>query len=90
MALRGKTIHTPEQDAFCELVIAARKKAGLTQEKLAKRLKRHQSFVAKYEIGERRLDVIEFVTIIRAMGADPVRLLRSLVTKIDRRRSIRK
>jgi transcriptional regulator with XRE-family HTH domain len=82
MALRGKTIHTPEQDAFCELVIAARKKAGLTQEKLAKRLKRHQSFVAKYEGGERRLDVIEFITVMQAIGVDPVRLLRALLRKI--------
>jgi len=80
--LRGKTIHTPEQDAFCELVIAARKKAGLTQEKLAKRLKRHQSFVAKYEGGERRLDVIEFITVMQAIGVDPVRLLRALLRKI--------
>lgn len=82
MALRGKTIHTPEQDAFCELMIAAREKAGLTQAKLAKRLKRPQSFVAKYEIGERRLDVIEFMKIIRVLRADPAKLLRALVPKL--------
>jgi hypothetical protein len=41
------------------LLIAARKKAGLTQHDVAKRLKRPQSFVTKFEDGERRLDVVE-------------------------------
>ena len=47
--------------AFCALMIAARKSAGLTQQALARRLVRPQSFVAKYEGGEQRLDVVEFV-----------------------------
>jgi transcriptional regulator with XRE-family HTH domain len=75
----GKTVHSSDQAAFCALMIAARKEAGLTQHALARRLKRPQSFVAKYEGGERRLDVIEFVAIVRAIGGDPVRLLRDFV-----------
>ena len=63
-------------------MITARKKAGLTQQDVAKRLKRPQSFVAKYEGGERRLDLIEFVVISRVIGADPVRLLKSLVKQL--------
>jgi transcriptional regulator with XRE-family HTH domain len=59
-------------------MVEARKAAGLTQQTLAKKLKRHQSFVAKYETGERRLDVVEFLTITRSLGADPIRILRSL------------
>jgi transcriptional regulator with XRE-family HTH domain len=51
-ARRTRTwVHSPGQLAFRELIIAARKKAGLTQQELAKRLKRAQSFVAKYEGG---------------------------------------
>jgi transcriptional regulator with XRE-family HTH domain len=50
------------------------------QQVLAERLRRPQSFVAKYEGGERRLDVIEFITISRALGADPVKLFRDFVT----------
>jgi transcriptional regulator with XRE-family HTH domain len=73
-----KSVHSPEQAAFCELMIAARKKAGLTQQELAKRLKRTQSFVAKFEGGERRIDVVEFLTITRAIGIDPARILRAL------------
>jgi transcriptional regulator with XRE-family HTH domain len=76
-----KSVHSTEQLAFCELMIAARKRAGLTQQQLAKRLKRPQSFVAKYEGGERRLDVVEFVTIARAIGADPLRVLKSLLNR---------
>src|SRR5215469_4373107 len=43
-----------------ELLVKARKSAGLTQTDLAVRLKRPQSFVSKYERGERRLDLVEF------------------------------
>jgi len=75
----GKTVHSSEQAAFCALMVAARKQAGLTQHELARRLKRPQSFVAKYEGGERRMDVVEFVAIVRAIGADPVKLLRDFV-----------
>ena len=75
-----KTVHSSEQAAFCALMVAARKQAGLTQHELARRLKRPQSFVAKYEGGERRMDVVEFVAIVRAIGADPVKLLRDFVT----------
>jgi transcriptional regulator with XRE-family HTH domain len=77
-----KSVHSPEQQLLREILVAARDKAGLSQQELAGRLGKHQSFVAKYEGGERRLDVIEFVTIVRAIGADPVRILKSLVRQI--------
>ena len=56
--------------------------ADLTQHELAKRLRRPQSFVAKYEGGERRIDVLEFVTICRAIGADSSKPLKSLKKSI--------
>ncbi len=74
-----KSVHSPEQAAFGELMVSARKKAGLTQHQLARRLGKPQSFVAKYEGGERRIDVVEFIAIARAIGADPIRLMRTLV-----------
>ena len=77
-----KSLHQPEQQVLCELLVEARRKAGLTQERLAKQLKRPQSFIAKYERGERRLDVIEFVTIASCLGVDPAKLLRKLLGKI--------
>jgi transcriptional regulator with XRE-family HTH domain len=60
-------------------MIAARKKAGLTQHDLAERLGKPQSFVAKYESGERRIDVVEFLAICRAIGTSPIQLLRTLM-----------
>lgn len=69
-----KTIRSPRHAALREILIAARRKAGLTQMALAERVGRPQSFVAKYENGERRLDVIEFVDVIEAMDADPKKL----------------
>jgi hypothetical protein len=74
-----KSVHSGGQAAFCELMIKARKTAGLTQHDVAKRLHRPQSFVAKYEGGERRVDVVEFVEICRAIEADPQKLLKLLI-----------
>lgn len=49
----------------------------MTQADLASQLRRPQSFVAKYEGRERRLDAAEFVMIAKALGADPYKLLRA-------------
>jgi transcriptional regulator with XRE-family HTH domain len=56
-------------------LIAARKKARVTQSELAADLGRPQSFVAKYESRERRLDVAEYLGIARKLGADPYEML---------------
>ena len=76
-----KSVHSAGQTAFCELMIRARKAAGLTQHQLARRLRRPQSFVAKYEGGERRVDVVEFIEICKAIEADPNKLFRFLVQR---------
>jgi Helix-turn-helix. len=60
------------------MLVTARTRAGLTQQGLATRLKRHQSFVAKYETGERRLEVLEFVQICRMIGTRPDQIIRRL------------
>ena len=75
----GKSIHSPQHQRLRELLIAARKKAGLTQAEVAAQLDRPQSFVAKYEGGERRLDVIEFIEVARGLGVDPLKLIRLLI-----------
>jgi transcriptional regulator with XRE-family HTH domain len=74
-----KSLHSKEQLAFRELLIETRRQAGLTQYELAELLKRPQSFIAKYEGGERRLDVVEFIAIARAMNSDPIRIIRALI-----------
>ena len=52
------------------MMIAARQEAGLTQQQLADTLGKPQSYVSKYERGERRLDVIEFLEISSALKMD--------------------
>jgi transcriptional regulator with XRE-family HTH domain len=73
-----KSLRSPQHKELLRRLIAARERAGLTQQTLAKRLGRHQSFVAKYEGGERRLEVIEFVQICEAIGVRAEQVLRAL------------
>ena len=77
----GKSIHSPQHQKLRELLIAARKKAKLTQAEVAERLGRPQSFVAKYEGGERRLDVVEFIEVAHAVGLDPGRAVRAVASE---------
>jgi transcriptional regulator with XRE-family HTH domain len=77
-----KSVHSGGHSAFCELMIKARKAAGLTQRELADRLHKPQSFVAKYEGGERRIDVVEFLTVCQAIGANSAKLLKALKNAI--------
>ena len=70
-----KGFQDPRYRALVGTLIEARKKAKLSQEGLAGRLGRHQQFVSRYEIGERRLDVVEFVDIASALGCDPATMI---------------
>ena len=54
-----------EYKQFLDRLKAARKDAGLTQIEVARKLGRPQSFVAKCESGERRVDVIELAALSR-------------------------
>ncbi|KAA0972673.1 helix-turn-helix transcriptional regulator [Aureimonas fodinaquatilis] len=58
-----------------DLLITARKKAGMTQVELGRRISQRQTFVSKFETGERRLDFAEFILICEAIGVDPVTLI---------------
>jgi transcriptional regulator with XRE-family HTH domain len=74
-----KSVFTPTYARFRELLIEARQAAGLTQAELAARLQRPQSYVSKFERGERRLDVVEFLEVAQALDKDPFGLLRDLI-----------
>ena len=66
-----KSVFTDEYKLFLEALIAARKNKGVTQVQLAKALNKPQSYVSKYENGERRLDVIETFEILLALNVKP-------------------
>ena len=61
------------------LLIQAREEAGLSQQELADRLGRHQTYVSKCERGERRMDVLEFLEVMKAIGSNPVRFIKQLI-----------
>ena len=64
-------------DRALDELVRARRKAAVTQTTLANQLGGPQSFVAKYEAKERRLDMAEFVMIARLLGADSHKLLKA-------------
>ena len=74
-----KSLRSPRQKRLQDLLARVRQTRRLTQAEVARRLKRPQSFVAKYEGGERRLDVIEFVDVAKALETDPRDLLANLL-----------
>lgn len=73
-----KSLRSPQHRELLRRLIEARENAGLTQQELARRLRRHQSFIAKYETGERRIEVVEFIQICRAIGVSPEQVIRGL------------
>ena len=74
-----KSLKSPEYGRLIATLVAVRHASGLRQRVLARKLGKPQSFIAKYEGGERRLDLIEFIAIARALGTDPVKLFRDFV-----------
>ena len=65
-----KSIHSKEYAVFLRHLRQARKKAGMTQAQLARRLTETQSFVSKCERGERRLDFVEVRRICTVLQID--------------------
>lgn len=63
-----KTIGTDEHDTFRFLLKELRSAKNLTQSQLAESLGLPQSYVSKYETGERRLDFVETATVCVALG----------------------
>jgi transcriptional regulator with XRE-family HTH domain len=70
-----------EYERFRELLIEARLGAGMSQSEVASELGQPQSYVSKYERGERRLDVIEFLKVARIIGFNPVEMISELMTE---------
>jgi transcriptional regulator with XRE-family HTH domain len=73
-----KSIYSTRYERLRLLLKEKRTAAGLTQTVVAGRLQKLPSYVAKYEGGDRRLDVIEFMSIADAIGFDPANFIRQL------------
>ena len=76
------TEYFAQREKLLALLRQLRIDARLTQTELASRLRRDQTFVSKYESGERRLDILEVREICRAIGVDFVAAMRRLDRKL--------
>lgn len=91
---KGAVLHTAPlksvNDAaylrFLAKLRAARAEANISQEELARRLSKHQTYVSKIERGERLLDLMEFLYWARGLEMDPLALLAGFATEIQTRR----
>lgn len=66
-----KSIHQDRYAVFIDKIIATRKAQSLTQSQIAQKLNKPQSFIAKIEGKDRKLDVLEFIDICHALSISP-------------------
>jgi transcriptional regulator with XRE-family HTH domain len=84
------SMHNPAADLLARTVVELRTASGLNQRELAAALGREQNFVARIETGQRRVDLIEWIQLLRALGADPeqeiARIVRQVAPLVPRRK----
>lgn len=75
----SKSLRSPQHIALLQALKNARLEAGITQTQLAEDLGKPQSYVAKIEGGERRLDVVEFANYTVALHADAAVIIEAII-----------
>lgn len=83
-----KTIFGGEHRHLVEVLKEARQKSGLTQAELADRVGKDQTYISIVERGQRRVDVLEFIALAKAMQADPVGLFANVLERLSEGTSI--
>ena len=73
-----RSVFTANYDKFRQMLVDARTSIGVTQVELAQKLDRPQSYVSKFERRERRLDVVELLEVLKALGLDSVEFITRL------------
>jgi transcriptional regulator with XRE-family HTH domain len=63
------------------ILAVAREKAGISQQELAAKLSKPQSFVSAYERGSRRVDVLELLVIAEALDANPADIFKTIAQR---------
>jgi transcriptional regulator with XRE-family HTH domain len=74
----SKSLGSPRHKALIALLVETREAAGLTQAQLAEKLGEYQSFVARLESGQRRVDVVEFLVLAEAIGFDVQKAMKKI------------
>lgn len=79
-----RSIFLESYERLLACLIEARTSAGIKQVELASILGRPQSFVSKVENAERRIDVVEFILICRALKVDPSAILSEVLATMEK------
>ena len=79
----NKTIYSRQSECVRKMIVTLRSNAGLTQRQLAEKLQRERSFMGRLELGERRLDMVEFFWFCLACEANPVREAGTLMRQLE-------
>jgi transcriptional regulator with XRE-family HTH domain len=77
----GKTLNSRRHKSLVDLLVKRREVIGMTQAELAARLGQYQSFVARLESGQRRIDVVEFLELSEILGFDAVQAFKTIKAK---------
>jgi len=83
------SLHSHHYQIFRHLLVTAREKSGLTQIAIADRLGKPQSFISKYERGERRIDFAEFMELADILNIDITDFVSSYQSTISKNSSQR-
>ncbi len=75
-----KTLGDQRHDALVRFLVEKRTEAGLKQVELAKSMKVYQSFIARLESGERRVDVVELIKLSEALDFDASEIVHKLAS----------
>jgi transcriptional regulator with XRE-family HTH domain len=78
-----KSVHSREQEVLQEMLREVRKKARLRQEDLAERLQRPRTFVSRYEVGEKMLDLPELRQVLKALGVPFLDFMREYDARLE-------
>lgn len=78
-----KSLFSKGYTTFLRHLRAAREEADITQDELAARLRKTQSFISKCERGERRIDVIELRSFCKAMKVSFVDFISALDSELN-------
>ena len=84
MRAATKWIQTGHYQVVGAALAAARQRANLTQVQLAKRLRKPQSAISAIEAGMRRVDLVEFLAIVRVLEGDPVEIFAEIVRSLPK------
>lgn len=78
----SKSAFSDAHQILVEQLIAARRQSGMKQEELAALLGKDQSYISNIERGQRRVDVLEFIALARAIGLNPINLFADIVGEL--------